>query len=51
MVCSLPDSDFKSSKKNPWNFRIFQDFLDFFRIFSGFFWVYKDFMNKKGFKQ
>ena len=30
-------------------FRIFQIF-QIFRIFSDFFWVYEDFMNKKGFK-
>ena len=41
-------------QKNHWIYWIFSDFLDFFGFFSGFFfgffWVYEDFINEKGFK-
>ena len=32
------------------DFKTWKKFLEFFRFFSGFFWVYQDFMNKKRFK-
>ena len=32
------------------DFKTWKKFLGFFRFFSGFFWVYQDFMNKKRFK-
>ena len=57
--CSPPSTDFKSSK-NPWIYWIFFRFFGFFGFFfrffgffgffSGMFWVYEDFLNKKGFK-
>ena len=41
--CSLPSTDFKSSK------RIFSDFSDFFRFFRIFFRIFRIFLDFFGF--